>query len=357
MNVCAEHNENCSPVGWRTTNQKLFNFKLFSLLKEENNNFIELLLFRAGKKNQRKFAQTKLLCPLEKGEEYEISMKIRANIFGIKSICLAFSDNFEYNNEVIFPLNYSNKKCIDISQSVRKNEWVEIKFKYQALGSEKFVCIGNLNEDNETEYVVLDKKAYKKQKKNYQAQGVIKYGIDDIVFQHINGKQCEDLEDRKISIISNKHRHSPHWKSYAKETIDSSFIPPQAIEKIEQEALPNIEIDSKKEIVLNNLNFENNEYRLSSLSISELDPIIRAMRDDDSIKIKIIGHTDLLGSREYNQALSLKRAKSVRNYLIQKGIDKEKMEVEGKGESKPLELGKDAESSEINRRVVIKIVF
>ena len=69
------------------------------------------------------------------------------------------------------------------------------------------------------------------------------------------------------------------------------------------------------------------------------------------------GHTDNVGSKEYNQKLSERRAKSVANYLIEKGVDKERVTTEGLWFSKPIASNSTAEGRAKNRRTEMKFTI
>ncbi|MFW7343557.1 OmpA family protein [Pollutimonas sp. H1-120] len=68
------------------------------------------------------------------------------------------------------------------------------------------------------------------------------------------------------------------------------------------------------------------------------------------------GHTDSIGTEQYNQGLSQRRANSVKTYLVNKGIPADRIYVEGKGESSPVASNKTREGRAQNRRVEIEIV-
>jgi len=68
------------------------------------------------------------------------------------------------------------------------------------------------------------------------------------------------------------------------------------------------------------------------------------------------GHTDSIGTEAYNLKLSQRRANAVKAYLVQKGIDPNRIYVEGKGESQPIASNKTREGRAKNRRVEIEIV-
>ena len=74
------------------------------------------------------------------------------------------------------------------------------------------------------------------------------------------------------------------------------------------------------------------------------------------MRIKIIGHTDSVGSDSYNQKLSFNRAKSVIRYLQSKGIAKDRMVPEGFGEKYPIDTNSTPEGRFHNRRVEIEVM-
>ena len=97
---------------------------------------------------------------------------------------------------------------------------------------------------------------------------------------------------------------------------------------------------------------------------SVLKPEGRAKLDDLVSKIKginleviiAVGHTDSVGSDAYNQKLSVRRAEAVKAYLVSKGIEKNRVYTEGKGEKQPVADNKTKEGRAKNRRVEIEVV-
>ena len=97
---------------------------------------------------------------------------------------------------------------------------------------------------------------------------------------------------------------------------------------------------------------------------SVLKPEGRAKLDDLVGKIKginleviiAVGHTDSVGSDAYNQRLSVRRAEAVKAYLVSKGIEKNRVYTEGKGEKQPVADNKTAAGRAKNRRVEIEVV-
>ena len=89
-------------------------------------------------------------------------------------------------------------------------------------------------------------------------------------------------------------------------------------------------------IVLRNIFFDLNKFSLRPESQNELDRLTKLLTDNPTIRIEISGHTDTRGSDTYNKELSHNRAKAVVDYLIEKGIKKDRLEYMGYGEEKTI---------------------
>lgn len=89
-------------------------------------------------------------------------------------------------------------------------------------------------------------------------------------------------------------------------------------------------------------------------AMSDLKKSIKA-RDSSVVNVDIIGHTDNTGSEEYNMDLSIRRAESVREYMVSKGVDASKINIYGEGESNPFASNETREGRAENRRVDIHV--
>ena len=111
-----------------------------------------------------------------------------------------------------------------------------------------------------------------------------------------------------------------------------------------------------KTVVLKNVFFETGSATLIENSKVELDKLVTLMNDNPSLKIQINGHTDNVGLPKNNKVLSLNRATSVMNYLIEKGIRPERLKAEGFGESQPIDTNATEEGRKNNRRTEFMII-
>jgi len=88
---------------------------------------------------------------------------------------------------------------------------------------------------------------------------------------------------------------------------------------------------------------------------AKLDDLVGKVKAINLEVIIAVGHTDSMGSDEYNQKLSMRRSQAVKAYLVSKGIDKTRIYTEGKGEKQPVADNKTSEGRSKNRRVEIEV--
>jgi OOP family OmpA-OmpF porin len=89
---------------------------------------------------------------------------------------------------------------------------------------------------------------------------------------------------------------------------------------------------------------------------AKLDDLVGKVKDINLEVIIAVGHTDAVGSDEYNQKLSIKRSEAVKAYLLSKGIEKDRVYTEGKGEKQPVADNKSKDGRAKNRRVEVEVV-
>ena len=102
--------------------------------------------------------------------------------------------------------------------------------------------------------------------------------------------------------------------------------------------------------------FDFNKSALKPEGRAKLDDLVGKIKGISLEVIIAVGHTDSVGSDAYNQKLSVKRAEAVKAYLVTKGIEKNRVYTEGKGEKQPVADNKTSEGRAKNRRVEIEVV-
>lgn len=102
--------------------------------------------------------------------------------------------------------------------------------------------------------------------------------------------------------------------------------------------------------------FDFNQAILKEEAKTTLNNYAEYMKKHSDVQVKVTGHTDSTGSQSYNQTLSEARAKAVKSYLEEKGIDAQRIQAAGMGEAQPLASNKTREGRAENRRVELEIL-
>jgi outer membrane protein OmpA-like peptidoglycan-associated protein len=115
-------------------------------------------------------------------------------------------------------------------------------------------------------------------------------------------------------------------------------------------------MDSGASIVLENIFFKTNSSNLETESHIELAKLIELLVKNQTMRIRIEGHTDSDGDEAANLKLSQARALSVKTYLESKGIVASRIESEGYGETQPIDSNATPEGKAKNRRTVFRVL-
>ena len=126
-------------------------------------------------------------------------------------------------------------------------------------------------------------------------------------------------------------------------------------ERIVTKEVP-VEKEVKKPFfVLPGVFFDTDKSEIKPAGKKELDKAVKALQSAGFPAIIVSGHTDSVGTDEYNQGLSERRAASVKDYLASKGVPADKITTKGYGETKPIASNETASGRAQNRRVEIDL--
>ena len=152
-------------------------------------------------------------------------------------------------------------------------------------------------------------------------------------------EESSDLQNalsKEVPVVEEKE-----VKEALKEEVKNAVDKEQENFKLALEKLTNknlFDFDSDKIL-------EDNHYNL--------DMIAEFLKEYDNITIEVDGHTDNIGSEEYNQGLSERRANSVKNYLVEKGVSSSRIKTKGFGATKPVADNDTEEGQAQNRRTEV----
>jgi len=117
-----------------------------------------------------------------------------------------------------------------------------------------------------------------------------------------------------------------------------------------------VEVEIKKILALENINFELNKAALTQKSNDTIKHIAKVLKEHPTLQIEIAGHTDSDGDAAYNLTLSQNRVNSVKAKLIEMEIEADRLKAIGYGETKPLVSNDTKENKRLNRRVEFIII-
>jgi outer membrane protein OmpA-like peptidoglycan-associated protein len=111
-----------------------------------------------------------------------------------------------------------------------------------------------------------------------------------------------------------------------------------------------------KSLILKGVNFELYRAALTSDSEPVLTAVFNALLASPDIEVLIVGHTDLAGSRDFNQSLSFHRAQAVYTWLVKRGISPKRLMVAGKGADEPIADNFTMQGRAANRRIELRVM-
>jgi len=118
-----------------------------------------------------------------------------------------------------------------------------------------------------------------------------------------------------------------------------------------------VEKKAEKKIRLPIVHFDFDKYNIKKIYVPDLEEHVAYLKENSSAPVTVEGHTDYIGSVQYNQKLSERRANAVRQYLIAQGIASARINVVGYGKLRPIADNKTAEGRAINRRSEFEVLL
>ncbi|MDX1315613.1 MAG: OmpA family protein [Eudoraea sp.] len=265
----------------------------------------------------REYLQGELIETLEAGKQYELSFFIslaERSDFAIREFGVLFSDNL---------LDFDTKK--NISRKVRYKEsenryhylripdteffrdtrdWVEVRTSFEAKGTERFMILGNFEDNAGT---------LKTKRKRMAKQGAYYY-LDRVTLSRPGLSE----EEKEVS---------------------------------RDPAAEDVTYELGAEHTFQNVLFEFDQYKLDTAARKEVLAVFAYLEKHPTFHITIHGHTDNVGTGTYNQRLSERRSQAVANELIRLGLSQKRINWSGKGGRLPVASNDTEDGRQQNRRV------
>jgi outer membrane protein OmpA-like peptidoglycan-associated protein len=289
----------------------------------EKFNFAGIALYKDSDKYSE-YIQGQLASELIKDKRYCFRIKLALSSYSrynINQLGIHFSEKSLAKNV------YSTDPTISFSDLPdNSRSFVSLCKSFIAQGGEKYITLGRFSQPDQIKIIRRDNIPMS----SFGLENSAYYLIDNVELFELN-----DSDDCKCS------------KSIIQiAAADTSTVLPE-LEKLK----------AGGSIILKNVNFEFDSFKLLPKSDAVLNEILNYMGKNPDINLDIAGHTDDVGGDDYNMTLSLNRAKSVYEWLIKNGIPKERLTYHGYGKTRPLYQTDDEKLKALNRRVEIKITI
>jgi len=173
----------------------------------------------------------------------------------------------------------------------------------------------------------------------------------ELLRKHQQEQELINLKQQQLEMIAHARRSESTRAS--SETRKAQ----QRIQQLEQ-ALGQYKAEETSRgtiLVINDLLFNSGGANLKPQSQTRLEPLVQYLQGNQKREIIIEGHTDSVGNSEINKNLSLKRADAVKEFLITRGIDTNRVETRGFGEEVPVATNTTNAGRGLNRRVEVVI--
>ncbi|HEX9510531.1 MAG TPA: OmpA family protein [Puia sp.] len=367
VNTCAEFSQPCSPSAWFFLSRKLTTGYFPRFPSATGSRHLQIVAVSRETVN-RQYWETMLLCPLQAGERYTVSLKIASpgNKTELSTICpnlrdigLWFTARFVFvqGDSILQPRSYLS--FTGATTKDLKNGWFEIKKEFVPTANSTILIVGNFIRTANAD--IMEQRSW--------PNPTIDILVDDISVVRMKGTTCTSYQKIKDSLYSITRRHSDNHPGDSDPGFSDTLHPPgRSTDSLRRPGTspinhplfgpePRRVIDTPRlshppratdTIVIHNIQFDFDKYLIQNPDTLQR---YRSLLTRPGIKkIQVVGFTDDTGSETYNLDLSKKRAREIARLLSSKfDIPPALIEAEGRG------ISRDYLTKDLNRRVEIYI--
>ena len=253
-------------------------------------------------------------------------------------------------NRLYFATNMGKKKSdYDIYYSVFKDANWSTPVALDEINSDSTECFP----------IVYNGRLYFSSTNTQSLGGLDNFELKDGVIANLGEPINSKFDDLSIFFLNDSTGYFASNRSSAGKQDDIyTFLiqqekPLPVVVEVIPEVVPIVE-PVKPRFNLKNVTFAFDKSSIDSLQKTYLNELAQVLKERTDVIVIISGHTDNTGSATYNNALSRKRAESVRNYLVKQGIPKARFKIEYMGLTAPIAPNETREGRALNRRVEFK---
>jgi outer membrane protein OmpA-like peptidoglycan-associated protein len=350
VNTCAEFSQPCSPSAWFYLSRKLTTGYFPRFPSATGQRHLQIIA-AARETENRQYWETMLMCPLQAGERYVVSIKVASpageeelsnKCPNLRDIGIWFTNKFVFveGDSLLQPRSFLS--FYGATPKDLKNGWFEVKKEFVPAAREGILILGNFN--RMTNGDILEQREWSGE--------TIDILVDDIAVVAVKGELCASAQRVKDSLYAITWRHSEIWPpndvvidtNALRKKVDSPradspglvVVPgAPAVAKTDTIIIPSIQFDFDQYMMQHPDSLQRYRSVLTRVGIR---------------KVEVVGFTDDTGSEAYNLDLSQKRAKEIARLLTEKfGLSSALIAAEGRG------ISKVYATKELNRRVEIYI--
>lgn len=283
------------------------------------------------KRNFREYLQLELKQPLLVGNTYCIKAHVFLSQSSNRAVgalgMTASKIRTEQNHERTIDTKNAMYLLQDDRSPLDNRGWTEVSCQYKAQGGERYLVLGNFDDDRKTKVSgAIENDTFKNPHVDFAY-----YYVDD------------------VCVTNTKTNFSCNCGSF-------DLMQTRGAERIVLDVrVQQKEYSLGQVIIMKNLEFEKGKSTMLKGSQTSINDLVGTLRMNRSYSVEISGHTSDRGDPEKNQMLSKKRAEAVYNYLLSSGITKERVTFRGYGQSRPIALNKTEEGREKNERIQFRI--
>lgn len=283
------------------------------------------------KRNFREYIQVELKKPMMPGNVYCIKVHVFLAQSSNRAVgalgCMVSSTKCKENHEMYIkrPFTYLIKED---KKPLTDRKWVEVSCKYKAKGGERYLTIGNFEDDKK---VKVTGAVASEQFKNPHVDFAY-YFLDDICVTNTSTNFGCDCGSFDYPNTNREERIVMDFRTQAKQYNLGQIV------------------------IMKGVEFEKGKAILLQGAQKSIDDLLSTLKMNPKYHVELSGHTDDRGDPQKNQILSKKRAETIVNYLTAAGIAKERLTFRGYGQSRPIALNKTKEGRAQNERIQFKVI-
>lgn len=348
VNTCTEYHAQCAPAAWFIATTT----KVKWPPPKDGESVMPIIYDNLyAPMTGRTFPYTMTLCPLKAGKEYDLSFWLYTGAFPFTHLDVVLSQADPTRapsviGKITPSLSLLNADVVEKD----KNGWMLVRKRFAVDEEKRFFLIGN----------VMAPEHYPRSLEKKIKGGDITFCIDDINLSAADTaeKMCPSYAYTHSIVYEEHHRHTQHIYL---DSLPANSVPLQTSHDTLAgvQPLPPLFIPPPADtLLIPGVFFATNSSEIKSIYARKLDSLIAKISLKKPVSMEIDGHTDNTASDEFNDALSLRRAASIRDFILTRLPDmRDLIAINGFGSRHPVATNNTPAGKARNRRVEIVLVY